>query len=100
MGQLGKTCGAVTGAFMVIGLKYGKSTAPEEPAKLKTYYLVREFVNKFEAINGTTGCRELIGYDLTTDDGLKAARTSGVFQSSCQKYIRDAVRILEEILEL
>ena len=97
MGRLGKTCGAATGAFMVIGLKYGKGASGEEPSKQKTYDLVDEFVRKFEAVNDTTVCRELIGYDLTTEEGLKAARASGIFQSSCLKYIRDAVKILEEM---
>ena len=97
MGQLGKTCGAVTGALMVIGLKYGKASPEDEAAKQKTYALVREFVKKFEALNGTTVCRELIGYDLTTEEGLKAARASGAFQTACQKYIRDAVKLLEEM---
>jgi len=97
MGQLGKTCGAATGAFMVIGLKYGKSINDEEAAKQKTYRLVREFVKKFEAINGATVCRDLIGYDLSTEEGLKTARASGVFQTACLKYIRDAVKILEEM---
>ena len=97
MGRLGKTCGAATGAFMVIGLKYGKSSPGEEPAKQKTYDLVYKFVKKFEVVNGTTVCRDLIDYDLTTEDGLKKARASGIFQTSCLKYIRDAVKILEEM---
>jgi len=97
MGQMGKTCGAATGAFMVIGLKYGKGTPAEEPLKQQTYALVREFTKKFEAINGTLVCRELIGYDLTTEEGLKAARASGIFRKSCLKYIRDAVMILEDM---
>ena len=95
MGQMGKICGAATGAFMVIGLKFGKSTPAEEPLKQETYALVREFAKKFEAENGTLVCRELIGYDLTTDEGMKAARANNVFQTSCRKYILDAVKILE-----
>jgi hypothetical protein len=80
---------------MVIGLKYGKGTPAEEPLKQQTYALVREFAKKFEAENGTLICRELIGYDLTTEEGMKAARANNVFQTACQKYIRDAVKILE-----
>ena len=95
MGRLGKTCGAATGAFMVIGLRYGKSTSDEEAARQKTYDLVNMFVRKFEEINGTIVCRELIGYDLTSEEGLNVARASGVFQTSCLKYVRDAVNILE-----
>ncbi len=97
MGRLGLTCGAVTGAVMVIGLKYGKAQPPDEPAKQKTYRLVQEFMGKFAAVNRTTVCRDLIGCDLTTEEGLKTARANGVFQNECLKYIRDAVKILEEM---
>ena len=33
MGRMGETCGAVTGAFMVIGLRYGKTRIEDERAK-------------------------------------------------------------------
>ena len=49
MGQMGKICGAATGAFMVIGLKYGKSEAAEEPLKQQTYALVRELRAQLKA---------------------------------------------------
>jgi C_GCAxxG_C_C family probable redox protein len=97
MGRMGKTCGVATGAFMVIGLKYGKSTAEEDAGRQKTYELINEFVRKFEKLNGTTGCRELIGFDLTTPEGQKAARDADIFNKVCTKYIRDSVKILEEM---
>ncbi len=80
---------------MVIGLKYGKASPEEEPSRDKTYKLVREFISQFEELNKTTICRDLIGYDLTDEEDLKAARASGIFQTSCLKYIRDAIGILE-----
>ncbi len=97
MGRLGKTCGAVTGALMVIGLKYGKAIPGDETPREKTYDLTREFIRKFENINSTTVCRDLIGYDLTDEQGLKKARASGVFQTLCRKYIADAVKTLEDM---
>jgi C_GCAxxG_C_C family probable redox protein len=97
MGRLGKTCGAATGALMVIGLKHGASFSDDEAAKQKTFQLVRDFIRHFEIKNGTSVCRELIGYDLTTEEGVKAARASGVFQRACPQYIRDAVNILAEM---
>ncbi len=82
---------------MVIGLKNGKAMPDEEPARQKTYAQVSEVIRKFESLNKTTICRELIGYDLTTDEGMEAARASGIFQTSCLKYIRDTINILEEM---
>ena len=37
MGRLGRTCGAVSGAFMVIGLKYGMGLNNDTEAKEKTW---------------------------------------------------------------
>jgi len=41
MGYIGETCGAVTGAFMLIGLKYGKVKAEDNAAKEKTIHWFR-----------------------------------------------------------
>jgi C_GCAxxG_C_C family probable redox protein len=58
MGRIGETCGAVTGALMVIGLKYGQTRVGGKAAKKKTYHLVKEFVEKFTARNGSINCTE------------------------------------------
>ena len=47
MGRLGHTCGAVSGAYLVIGLKHGKYLLEDEESKEKTYALVQEFESKF-----------------------------------------------------
>lgn len=73
MARMGETCaGAVTGAFMLIGLKYGKTKAEDEPAKEKTYQVVREFVEKFKLRNSSIVCRELTGCDMNSPEGLRA----------------------------
>ena len=48
MGYIGETCGAVTGALMLIGLKYGKVDVEDNGAKDKTYTLVQEFTRRFK----------------------------------------------------
>ena len=98
MAQMGQTCGAVTGAFMVIGLKYGRTRADDDEAKRRTYALVREFVEQFKARNGTILCRELLGCDISTPEGNRAAKEKGLFSTVCPGFVRDAVGILEKIL--
>ena len=98
MARMGETCGAVTGAFMTIGLKYGKIKAEDEGARDKTYELVSEFAARFKDRHGSIVCRELLGYDLSNPDGLTTAREKGVFDTLCPKFVRDATEILEEIL--
>jgi len=99
MGRMALTCGAVTGAFMVIGLKYGNVDANEKEIKEKTYGLVREFTSRFEKRNGSSICRELLGCDISEPEGLRSAKENGLFTSVCPGLVRGAVEILEEMLE-
>lgn len=95
---MAQTCGAVTGAFMVIGLKYGNADAHDKQAKEETYGLVREFARRFEERNGSIMCRDLLGCDISKPEGLNAAKENGVFTSVCPDMLRDATEILEEML--
>lgn len=97
MGKTGSTCGAVSGALMVIGLRYGSDQRGERKVKSKIYKLSNEVIKKFKARNGSTMCRDLIGIDPTS-------RTSGVnvaeiIKSRCPKFVKDAVEIVEEIIK-
>ncbi len=98
MARMGGTCGAVTGAFMLLSLKSGRTEVEDEQSKEDTYDLVGEFVRRFKEGNGTIVCRDLLGYDIGTPEGLEAAENSTVFTDLCPKLVRDAAEILEELL--
>lgn len=98
MGRLGEVCGAVSGALIVIGLKHGHTTAADKETKEKNYLLVREFAERFRSLNGALGCRELLGCDLTTAEGMETARQKGLFTERCPRFVRDAALVLEEVL--
>jgi len=94
----GNICGAITGAILVIGLKYGKGTAGDDAAKERTYTLVQEFLRKFRAKNGSINCTELLGYDLRNPAQRSQAHISKAVAARCPGFTRDAVEILENIL--
>jgi len=97
MARLGSTCGAVTGAYLVIGLKYGRYLAGDETAKEKTYTLIQEFDRQFTVKHGSTNCRELLGVDLRYGDkALAGTRVDEI----CPGLVKDAAEILETILEM
>ncbi len=96
--RMGGTCGAVTGAFMVLGLKYGNSTAKDKQAKAKTYNKIEEYTKRFKSRNGSVACRELLGCDISTPEGMKEAQDKGLFSSICHRMVQGAVEILEEML--
>lgn len=100
IGRMGRTCGAVTGALMVIGLKHGQVNLADEESREKTYKLVNEFINKFTALHGSIECKDLIGYNLSNSNELKLARESGVFTNKCPSFVFDSARILEDVLRL
>jgi C_GCAxxG_C_C family probable redox protein len=95
MARTGKTCGAVTGGLMALGLKYGYTTPGGRDA---TYGIAQKFMNHFEEKHGSTLCRELIGCDISTPEGLQKAHESGVTESVCPKVVCDAAEIVQALL--
>jgi C_GCAxxG_C_C family probable redox protein len=95
---MAEQCGAVTGAFMVIGLKYGKATAGNDGARDRRYALVREFATRYKSRHGSIVCRKLLGYDLSNPKEREAAKQKGLFDTLYPKFVRDATEMLEEIL--
>jgi C_GCAxxG_C_C family probable redox protein len=100
MGHLGEVCGAVSGAFLVIGLKCGKTQAEDNEKRDKGYRLVQEFADEFRARNGSILCRELLGCDIRTPEDLAEAKEKGVFSTLCPKLVENAVGILEQMEEV
>jgi C_GCAxxG_C_C family probable redox protein len=98
MGRMGEICGAVTGAFMVIGLKYGRISIQDAKSYENTNRLVRDFVDKFKFVNGSIVCRELLGCDLSTPDGIKTFVEKKLRDTLCTKFVRDAAEIVEQLL--
>lgn len=96
MARLQEVCGAVTGAFMVIGAKRGNTEAADTAAKGKTYEQVRSFDKQFRELHGTILCRELLGCDLNTEEGQRQFTGQNLIKTVCTECVRDAARILEE----
>jgi C_GCAxxG_C_C family probable redox protein len=98
MAHLGEACGAVTGAFMLIGLKYGRTKADDLEARDRTYAKMRQFTDRFKALHCSIQCRCLLGLDIGTEEGMRLAREKNLFQTLCSNYVRNAAEIVEEIL--
>lgn len=92
-----EVCGAVSGAIMVIGMKYGNGISNISENKMNCYQKTVEFTQKFKEINQSIICRELLGLDLFKDDGMKKAQENNLFQTTCIKMIVDAVELLEKL---
>ena len=94
----GNICGAVSGAIMVIGLKYGKTVLGDDAATEKTRALVQKFLQEFTERHGSVNCTELLGYNLGKPKEFVKARDNKQFATKCPELVGDAAAILERIL--
>lgn len=94
-----KTCGAYTGALMAIGLKYGHFDAENLLAQ-KDVMMAKsaEFKQKFVEKYPTSGCKELLGYDVSTPEGFEQAISTGRMMSFCPELVKAVIEILDEVL--
>lgn len=96
--KTGNICGAVSGAIMVIGLKYGKTEEGDDAATEKTRALVRKFIQEFTERHGSVNCTELLGYNLSNPAEYEKAHHNKLFVTKCTELVGDATTILEKIL--
>ncbi len=99
MGHTGKMCGAITGAMMVIGLHCNKDACSTAQAKARSYALASELIKTFQTRHVYTNCKDLIGQDLSTDEGMRTAREDDLFGTLCAAFVYSAAKILEELLD-
>jgi C_GCAxxG_C_C family probable redox protein len=90
-----ETCGAVTGAYMVIGMKHGHASSNSDD-KAKTKQLIKEFNGNFIKEHGTLICKKLTGFDISTPEGSVAAQEADVFRTKCPAFIKTACNLLEK----
>ena len=98
MGRMQGTCGAVTGAFMVIGYLRGKYKQGDDEAKEITNHLIQEFAKEFAEEHGSINCKALINFDLNTPEGNAEAEKTDVFQKKCTYFVKSAVELLEKTI--
>lgn len=95
----GNICGAVTGAILAIGLKYGKSQEGDDASMEKTRELTNQLMNEFRRRHGSINCPELLGCDMSDPAQLAQAKKDELTRKRCPIFVRDASEILETILQ-
>ena len=93
----GYVCGAVSGAVMGFGLKYGRNS-PEE-LRAKTYNRVVEFSKQFQKRFGSIVCKELSGCDLSTVEGIRKFRDENVHEEKCSNFVSGTIEIFMSLID-
>jgi len=99
IGGKGITCGAVSGAIMAIGLHFNRQSSSEK----ELYATIRSkslaMVDQFAQENGTSYCKDLIPYDLTTMEGREKLHNDKETLAKCKGLLTVASRLLAKSLE-
>ncbi len=94
----GKTCGAVTAATMVIGLKYGPGLTRDPYKKDLCFAMTQEFFHRFRQRRQTTNCGKILtlqGIDPTDPRQMKQLRERKMI---CDEIVKEAATILDALL--
>lgn len=85
-------CGAVSGAVMLLGLRYGRTVAEDTESHERTCSLANGLIESFIQKYGSTDCRDILGCDWPT------FKSKGLRTSVCEKCVKDAAQMVEELL--
>jgi C_GCAxxG_C_C family probable redox protein len=96
--RMGDTCGAVTGAFMALGLALAGDASRTAEGRQAVSDAVVEFARRFRERNGALSCRDLLGCDIHTPEGKQSATDRNLFETRCRDLVRDAAAILHGML--
>ncbi|MBQ8227404.1 MAG: C_GCAxxG_C_C family protein [Clostridia bacterium] len=99
-GRQRELCGAVSGAAMIIGLKFGATDADDAEGKQLCYEKVREFTDEFKKTNHSIVCRELLGLDEGKKESAKPdERTKQYYEKRpCVQIVTDSAEALEKVI--
>jgi len=95
--RLGETCGAVTGSFLVLGLRHAGDNSEAAAGRADVYARIVDFATRFRRRNRSIVCRELLGCDISTPEGMRRAKERDLFKTTCVKMVEDAAAILEKM---
>lgn len=91
----GNICGCASAGALIVGLKYGHSSAEDKESKELCYLKTQEFLAEFKKHKGSLVCKEILGHDVSTIEGRQAALP--LFEKVCKNLIGDTASLLEKL---
>ena len=98
MGGLREVCGAVSGMFMVAGLKQGYTGAKDMDGKQAHYRLIQELADAFKQQHSSIICRELLGAQEAAQKNPQARTDAYYKKRPCGELVGCAAEIVAKKL--
>jgi len=98
IGMNGEICGAITGAVMALGIRYGRDRV--DPAvNQRPYWYSMELLKRFRAEHGEIRCPTLLGLDIAKAEDLEEYYRRNLWVNRCTRFILSATGIARDIIE-
>ncbi len=94
----GEVCGSCSGGLMVLGALYGQDDTADPAARQRSNEVNDKMMDRFASALGSCLCRDLLGCDISTLEGVAYAREHRLFSEYCPETVAVAVDIVEEII--
>jgi len=99
MGKMQKACGAVTGAYMVIGIYNSRVIDDKAQRKEDTPPMIQSFRKAFCQRHQTDQCVHLLGCDIRTEAGQQIFKENNLKEKVCSKCIESSIKILDDMFK-
>ncbi|RZT96247.1 C_GCAxxG_C_C family probable redox protein [Ancylomarina subtilis] len=98
MGKLQKTCGAVTGSFMALGIYNSQKHFENIEARNATNEMIQKFSVDFKALHGSLDCKALLDCDFKTEEGENRFKDMDLKKNVCSTCISDSIKMVESLI--
>ncbi len=98
IGMNGEICGAITGAVIGLGIRYGRDRV-EHPENRKPYWYSIELLRRFRSEYGEIRCPALLGLDIAKTEDLEEYYRRNLWVKSCTRFILSATGIARDMIE-
>lgn len=95
---IGETCGAVVGAMIALGMKYGHGSEEEMAQKDVMNGKRAEFIAAFREKYDGCACRTLLGHDISVPGEFDKVLQEGLLFDFCPQVVLDTLEILDGMI--
>ena len=100
MGRLREVCGAVSGMFMVLDMKFGYTSPTDKEGKKELYRHIQSLAKEFADDNGSIICRELLGLTEKVSVPTPDARTKEYYKKRpCAELVEFAADLVDNYIK-
>ena len=96
--RTGNVCGALSGAVMGLGLRYGRDAPETEPGR-RPYWYSRRLAEAFEEAYGSVTCPGVLGLDLGDPDDYRRYTEEDMWATTCRDVIKTATGLAYDYLQ-